>query len=240
MKTRVLSILLSLAMAFSVIPGFTTTAWADAASGDTAATGAAITADDPPANEPVLAYIPLDNRTVNVDRVVYEAESAGFTVKMPDADLYATRLDGQPRNSNGTQFGDSDRLLDWILEMDKSTDYFVISLDQLLSGGLVNSRTLSNTNIAKEEKIIDAIIELSQNNHVYIIDTVARLATCTVGYQGATLETYNYLRDYSLKPRPVLKDMGLTLDNITRYYPRDDSYKIVVSLSSTSISNRIS
>lgn len=227
MKTRVLSILLSFAMAFSVIPGLTTTAWADAAAGDTAATGAAITADDQPSNEPVLAYVPLDNRTVNVDRVVYEAESAGFTVKMPDADLYATRLDGQPRNSNGTQFGDSDRLLDWILEMDKSTDYFVISLDQLLSGGLVNSRALSNTNIAKEEKIIDAIIELSQNNHVYIIDTVARLATCTVGYQGATLETYNYLRDYSLKPRPVLKDIGLTIDNITRYYPRDDSYKIV-------------
>lgn len=227
MKTRALSIVLSLAMALTIMPGFATTAWAAAATGDAAATGAAITVSGPSANEPVLAYVPLDNRTVNVDRVVYEAESAGFTVKMPDDDLYATRLDGQPRNSNGTQFGDSDRLLDWILEMDKSTDYFVISLDQLLSGGLVNSRTLGNTDIAKEEKMIDAVIGLSQNNHVYIIDTVARLATCTVGYEGATLETYNYLRDYSMKPRHLLQGMGLTVGNIVQYYPRDDTYKIV-------------
>lgn len=162
-----------------------------------------------------------------MDRVVYEAESAGFTVKMPDEDMYATRLDGQPRNSNGTQFGDSGRLLDWILETDKSADYFVISLDQLLSGGLVNSRTLSGRNLSKEKKLIDAIVKLSENNHVYVIDTVARLATCTVGYQGATLETYNYLRDYSSRPRPVLKDMGLTIDNIVRYYPRDEKYKEV-------------
>ena len=197
-------------MVFTIMPGFAISAWADA-----------------PGAEPVLAYVPLDNRTVNVDRVVYEAESAGFTVKMPDEDLYATRLDGQPRNSNGTQYGDSDRLLDWIREMDQSTDYFVISLDQLLSGGLVNSRTLSSRNFSKEKKLIDAIVELSQNNHVYVIDTVARLATCTVGYQGATLETYNYLRDYSSKPRPVLKDMGLTMDNIVRDYPRDENYKKV-------------
>ncbi len=61
--------------------------------------------------EPVLAYVPLDNRPVNADRVIYEAESAGFTVMMPDADLYATRLDGQPLNSNGTQFGDGQKLL---------------------------------------------------------------------------------------------------------------------------------
>ena len=81
-----------------------------------------------------MAYAPLDNRPVNVDRVVYEAESAGFTVEMPDEDCYATRLDGQPLNSNGTQYGDSKKLMDWIQKMDASTDYFVISLDQLLSG----------------------------------------------------------------------------------------------------------
>lgn len=44
-----------------------------------------------------LAYIPLDDRPVNVDRVIYLAESGGFEVLMPDADLYSTKLDG-----NGT------------------------------------------------------------------------------------------------------------------------------------------
>ncbi|HVI42746.1 MAG TPA: DUF4127 family protein, partial [Anaerovoracaceae bacterium] len=211
MKRKALSILLCVSMVLAMMPCFATSAWADTEGG----------------NEPILAYVPLDNRTVNVDRVIYEAESAGFTVKMPEEDLYATRLDGQPHNSNGTQFGDSQKLLDWIHEMDETTDYFVISLDQLLSGGLVNSRTLSNKNIAKEKKIIDAIIELSQNNHVYIIDTVTRLASCTVGYQGATLETYNYLRQYSSTPRPVLKDEGLQINNIVRDYARDESYKKV-------------
>jgi predicted RNA-binding protein Jag len=172
--------------------------------------------------EPILAYVPLDNRPVNVDRVIYEAESAGFTVMMPDEDLYATRLDGQPLNSNGTQFGDSQKLLDWIVEMDKSTDYFVISLDQLLSGGLVNSRTLYNTKYYEECKMIDTIVELSRNNHVYIVDTVTRLASCTVGYQGATLDTYNYLRQYNLNARYLLKNKDLSVKNIVSDYTRDE------------------
>jgi len=231
MKKRALSILVSASVAFT-LPCFSADVWAGSeaedGTGATIITETTITKTGQKTDEPILAYVPLDNRTVNVDRVVYEAESAGFSVMMPDEDLYATRLDGQPLNSNGTQFGDSEKLLNWVLEMDKHTDYFVISLDQILSGGLVNSRTLSGKNISKEKKVIDAIIRLSQNNQVYIIDTVARLATCTVGYQGATLETYNYLRGYSIKPRPVLKDMGLNLLNITRYYPRDEEFKKVL------------
>ncbi len=226
MKRKAISILLSMTMLLTMMPGLTVNAWADTAAETEAGEPAAADAGQGK-TEPVLAYVPLDNRTVNVDRVVYEAESAGFTVRMPDEDLYATRLDGQPRNSNGTPFGDSQKLLDWILEMDKSTDYFVISLDQLLSGGLVNSRTLSNKSIAKEKKIIDAIVELSQNNHVYIVDTVVRLSACTVGYQGATLETYNYLRGYCIKSRPILKDAGLKINNIVRDYTRDDSYRTI-------------
>lgn len=218
MRKRALSILLCVWMVLSVMPCFGASAWAAEKEG------------------PALAYVPLDNRTVNTDRVVYEAESAGFTVRMPDADLYTTRLDGQPLNSNGTPYGDREKLLRWIVEQDADTDYFVISLDQLLSGGLVNSRTMSSRDLKKEKKMIDAIVELSKDNHVYLIDTVARLATCTVGYQGATLETYNSLREYSLKPRPVLKGDGLKLANIIRDYPRDESYKLVkVSSSYTKV-----
>lgn len=182
--------------------------------------------------EPVLAYIPLDNRPVNVDRVFYEAEAAGFKVVMPDEDLYATRLDGQPLNANGTQFGDSRKLMDWILAMDQTTDYFVISLDQLLSGGLVNSRVLSNSTYTDEYKIIDEIIDLSRNNHVYIIDTVARLATCTVGYEGATLDTYNYLRQYNATPRKLLTGESLTVKNIVAGYRYNEKGFLITTKSS--------
>lgn len=234
MKRKALSLLLCITMVLTMMQSFSLTAFADSEegtlSGETTNTNNnsnIAVSDGQRSREPVLAYVPLDNRTVNVDRVVYEAESAGFTVVMPDEDLYATRLDGQPLNSNGTSFGDSGRLLDWILEMDKTTDYFVISLDQLLSGGLVNSRTLTNTKYYEECKMIDAIVELSQNNHVYIIDTVARLATCTVGYQGATLETYNYLRQYNLTSRSLIEKNGLTVKNIVAGYTRDEKSRLV-------------
>lgn len=208
MRKKFISLLLCIAMALTMVQGATITALADTTKSSKA--------------EPILAYVPLDNRPVNVDRVIYEAESAGFNVMMPDEDLYATRLDGQPLNSNGTAYGDSEKLLEWITEMDKKTDYFVISLDQLLSGGLVNSRTLCNSNYFEEYKIIDKLIELSQNNNVYIVDTVTRLASCTVGYQGATLETYNYLRQYNLTPRHVLKNKILTVKSIVSDYTRDE------------------
>ncbi|MBN7773973.1 DUF4127 family protein [Clostridium aminobutyricum] len=225
MKKRLLSLLLCTAIIVTMMPCLSINAFATTGE-ETSVRGT----ENNNTNEPILAYVPLDNRPVNVDRVVYEAESAGFTVKMPDEDYYATRLDGQPLNSNGTQYGDSQKLMDWILEMDQSTDYFVISLDQLLSGGLVNSRTICKTTYYDEYKMIDALINLSKSNHVYIIDTVARLASCTVGYQGATLETYNYLRQYNLNARPVLDVKNLSVKNIVADYTRDEQgRKISVS-----------
>ena len=50
-----------------------------------------------------IAYVPLDDRPDNVERVVYLAESLGYTLEMPELDLYRTRLDHQPLNENGTQ-----------------------------------------------------------------------------------------------------------------------------------------
>ena len=130
-------------------------------------------------------------------------------------------------HSNGTQFGDSKKLLEWILEMDKTTDYFVISLDQLLSEGLVNSRALTDTVPYEEYKIINAIVELSKIITFTIIDTVARLATCTVGYQGATLETYNYLRQYNITPRTILTGYSLSVKNIVAGYRRDEKERVI-------------
>lgn len=61
---------------------------------------------------------------MNVDRVIYLAESGGFEVLMPDADLYSTKLDGNGTNSNGTTLGDPAALTAWLREADKECDYF--------------------------------------------------------------------------------------------------------------------
>ncbi len=95
-----------------------------------------------------VAYVPLDNRPVNTDRVQYLAGSIGYNIVMPSEDLYATKLDGQPLNSNKTQYGDSQAICQWLLSMEEAgCDNYVISLDQVFSGGLVNSRAAAFANM---------------------------------------------------------------------------------------------
>ncbi len=157
---------------------------------------------------PVMAYVPLDNRPVCVDRIRYQAASAGFDVRMPDKDLYTTRLDNQGYNANGTQIGDGAAIAEWLLEMDKNgCDYFIIHLDQMFSGGLVGSRYPDNTSVTKAETdIIDnCLIPLSNdgNNHIYFVDTVMRLAS-TGGFKGYEQPEYGSFRDYAMQDRKVL------------------------------------
>ena len=54
----------------------------------------------------MIAYVPLDDRPDNEERVVYLADSLGYELLLPEQDDYQTRLDGQPLNENGTQYGD--------------------------------------------------------------------------------------------------------------------------------------
>ena len=65
------------------------------------------TAVEPPAVDgPVIAYVPLDDRPDNAERVVYLANSLNYQLEMPEEDWYQTKLDAQPLNENGTQYGD--------------------------------------------------------------------------------------------------------------------------------------
>ena len=103
-------------------------------------------AEEPAAEGAVIAYVPLDDRPDNVERVAYLAESLGYTLAMPEADLYSTKLDSQPANENGTQYGDMAALCEWVLEQEAAgCDRYILSMDQLLSGGLVNSRHTAET-----------------------------------------------------------------------------------------------
>lgn len=180
-------------------------------------------------NEPEIAYVPLDDRPDNYERVIYLAESLGYELVMPDKDLYATRLDLQPTNSNGTQYGDRAALYEWVLEQEeRGCDRYIIFTDQLLSGGLVSSRamsesepvTLSDGSVMSETELLESLIEIlgaDDNNRVWLLDTVMRLAP-TVGYQGGDYEGYEALRSYAEQPRPILERMSL--DAVTDSYRR--------------------
>lgn len=175
-----------------------------------------------------VAYVPIDNRPVNKERVEYLAQSVGIELLMPQEELYRTALDNMEPNANGSTAGNREALLEWLLEADKTCDHFIISLDQMTSGGLVSSRWLSNTDLSFEYEIMDAILTLSQNNTVYVFDTVMRLAS-TVGYQGYQVEEYNAFRTYGRVARKLLEAEELTIENIVAGYAYDKNDNLIVT-----------
>lgn len=188
----------------------------------------------PAAEGNVIAYVPLDDRPDNVGRVVYLAESLGYVLEMPEADDYRTRLKGQPFNSNGTQSGDRADLFEWVLEQEeKGCDRYVLFMDQLLSGGLVNSRSmaeheeivLSDGTALTEYEAMELLLTTlgaDADNRVWLLDSVMRLAP-TVGYDHWDLEGYNALRNYGTQPRPELGSMEFGLERIIELYGKDPS-----------------
>lgn len=178
------------------------------------------------AGQGAIVYIPLDDRPLNLRRVQQLADSLDLQLILPDTDLYATKLDGQPKNANGTQSGDRGALIAWLMEQAEQYDTFIISLDQLLSGGLMNSRcmmemepvTLPNGRVMTEYDIIDYIGELANTKHVYVIDSVLRLAMSS-GFGGYGLHAYSLTRSYGMKARPTLTGWKLTLENVIKNYP---------------------
>ena len=183
-----------------------------------------------PADEPVIAYVPLDDRPDNEERVVYLADSLGYELLLPERDDYQTRLDGQPLNENGTQYGDRAGLYAWVLDREaEGCDRYILSVDQLLSGGLVSSRsmagenpvTLSDGRTLSEAELLTELLGLlaaDENNQVWLLDTVMRLAA-TTGYGGFGLNEYNALRTYGMAARPHLTGAELTVENIVADYP---------------------
>lgn len=178
-----------------------------------------------------ISYVPLDDRPVNTDRVVYLAKSLGYRISMPKTALYHTCLDKQNANLGGLRYGNRAALLEWVEKQEASgCDRYILSLDQLLSGGLVNSRSmtaqpvkLSNGTVLTESQVIDRLLKkLSSDakNQVYLLDTVMRLAP-TVGYDGFDLDGYNALREYGMEARPPLSGVSLNVDSIVKNYALD-------------------
>lgn len=188
-----------------------------------------VMSEPPEVDGPVVAYVPLDDRPDNLERVVYLANSLNYQLEMPEEDWYRTKLDGQPLNENGTQSGDRAKLYEWVLEQEENgCDRYILFVDQLLSGGLVNSRhisgenpvTLSDGTVLTEMELLNELmttLAADGNNRVWLLDTVMRLAP-TCGYDGFGIEEYNRLREYGMQPRPALAGEELTLEEILEDY----------------------
>ena len=185
---------------------------------------------EPAASEPgkTIAYVPLDDRPDNVERVVYLAESLGYALAMPEKVLYRTALDGQPKNFDSLQRGEPWSLFTWVLEQEAAgCNRYILSLDQLHSGGLVASRSMTGYDIelpgggtvqvhSMLEKLLTAL-SADENNVVWLLDSVMRLAP-TVGYEGGTLEDYNAIRAFGALPRRTLEGDALNLEDIGESY----------------------
>ena len=185
---------------------------------------------EPAASEPgkTIAYVPLDDRPDNVERVVYLAESLGYALAMPEKVLYRTALDGQPKNFDSLQRGEPWSLFTWVLEQEAAgCDRYILSLDQLHSGGLVASRSMTGYDIelpgggtvqvhSMLEQLLTAL-STDENNVVWLLDSVMRLAP-TVGYEGGTLEDYNAIRAFGALPRRTLEGDALNLEDIGESY----------------------
>lgn len=177
-----------------------------------------------------ICYVPLDDRPDNRERVVYLAESLGYTLLLPEEDWFSTTLDGQPVNAHGTQYGHRSALYEWVLAQETAgCDRYILFVDQLTSGGLVNSRhmneslpvTLSDGTALTEAELLDSLmttLAADENNAVWLLDTVMRLAP-TVGYDGFGLAEYNGLRSFGIAGRPVLTGSQLTVESIVADYP---------------------
>ena len=185
-------------------------------------------AEEPAAEGAEIAYVPLDDRPDNVERVVYLAESLGYQLVMPEETLYRTVLDGQPKNFDSLQRGEPWSLFTWVLEQEAAgCDRYILSLDQLHSGGLVSSRSMTGDEVplpgggaTSSSRLMDSLLSAlaeDKNNVVWLLDSVMRLAP-TVGYQGGTLEAYDALRAYGIEPRPELTGAELTVERVTADY----------------------
>ena len=167
-----------------------------------------------------IAYIPLDDRPVSVDRVLFLAGSAGAVLLMPEKDLYTLRLDGQPAPEI-TRRERTERLLHWLYNIKDSCDAIVVSVDMLLSGGLAAARYVYDEDLTVEYAALDALAALSRTKNFYVFDTVMRLAS-TGAYAGYGMAEYEALRAYGSVARKPLDCQALTVDSIISGYGYDD------------------
>ena len=174
----------------------------------------------------VISYIPIDDRDIHTTRLIYLAESGGYDLQLPESKYYTTHIDKGENSYTGfnTKYGNPYKLGQWLQEQeDAGCNYYIISLDQLFSGGLLGSEYLSDEDInvygeamKKAKKSFEKIIS-KEENHVYLIDTVMGL-NVTPGFMNFTSSDYELLKTYVTTPRIELTKEELQVKKIAENY----------------------
>ncbi len=177
----------------------------------------------------VISYVPMDDRDIYTTRLIYLADSGGYDLQMPDSKAYKTHIDRGENSYNGfnTKYGNPLKTAQWLLEQEEAgCNYYIISLDQLFSGGLLGSEYLSDEDIdkygeamTKAKRAFEKIIS-KEENHVYLIDTVMGINE-TAGFMDITENDVELIKTYSSTPRIELTDKELTTKKIAEHYLLD-------------------
>ncbi len=122
---------------------------------------------------PKVLFIPLDDRPVCLDDTVATARAAGLEMRVPPAELLASR----------DRRGEPERLWAWLKEEARSADALILSADSLIYGGLVPSRTheLTEAEIAERCRHIAELKAVQPNLHLYAFSTIMRSPKATAG-----------------------------------------------------------
>lgn len=132
-----------------------------------------------------LVYLPLDDRPCNTEQVALLAQIARVDIVMPPADL----------------FGGSDplSLRRWFAQQARDAQAVVLSLDQFLYGGLVQSRKLGKSVDECERDLFDLARFMEQNPHVryYLYSINLRLSVTVTGDVGP--EVWRAVFEYSVE-----------------------------------------
>ncbi len=203
-----------------------------------------------------ILYVPIDDRPINLERVQYQAEAAGFTIVTPPAEYITTKIDTYQEGKSDQ--GNPKDLYTWLETQFNSGEYsyYIISVDQMFSGGLVGSRepfydtgdTIANTAIlsgyntetggytlSTDETEMVALLKkiaASDASTAIFFDTIKRLAS-TQDYFAMNSTNYGAFRMYGTFARPQLYGSELTVDNIVKGYNKNsDGTPIAQPLSS--------
>ena len=178
----------------------------------------------------VVVYVPLDDRPCNNERVQLAGKSMGIEILFPPKDYFKNCLDNQPLNSTGSQLGSPDLILEWLrnISQSRNIDAYLVSLDQINSGGLIGSRVATDDDISTEKNRIVDLMSIIGNKPAYFFDTIMRLAS-TLGFQNMGMYEYISTRLYASHNRMPFRhsDKNIRKDHILNYYDIDGADHII-------------
>jgi hypothetical protein len=173
-----------------------------------------------------ILYIPIDDRPVCTKRVQYLAEATGFDLLMPPVDDIKTCLDYQPKNNTGLPYGDVEKIWDWFCNQNhQEIEYYILSIDQMVSGGLVQSRHDVTLSFEESQRRLRRYLDSDalKKKKVIFIDSLVRLAT-TCEYAGCDIHVYNGTREYGSIPRKRIETNSIEDIESTYEYDVDEKY----------------